>query len=80
MPIASRGTSGLPVPLHLGHSRVLIKLGAAFDVVGERKQLDFRVDNNAKWMEEDIEIKLRNRKIGKSIPLRARASARTAAA
>ena len=41
---------------------MLIKLGSAFDVVGERKQLDFRIDNNARWMEEDIEIKLRNRK------------------
>nr|MBA2689736.1 DUF4139 domain-containing protein [Burkholderiales bacterium] len=50
----------------IGHTAkdesVLIKLGAAFDVVGERKQMDFRVDTNAKWMEEDIEIKLRNRK------------------
>ena len=50
----------------IGHTAkdesVLIKLGSAFDVVGERKQLDFRIDNNAKWMEEDIEIKLRNRK------------------
>ncbi|MBL8519144.1 MAG: DUF4139 domain-containing protein [Betaproteobacteria bacterium] len=41
---------------------VQIKLGSAFDVVGERKQLDFRVDTSAKWMEEDIEIKLRNQK------------------
>ena len=50
----------------IGHTArdesVLIKLGSAFDVVGERKQLDFRIDNNARWMEEDIEIKLRNRK------------------
>ncbi len=41
---------------------VRIKLGSAFDVVGERKQLSFRVNNAAKWMEEDIEIKVRNRK------------------
>ncbi|HVK55871.1 MAG TPA: hypothetical protein VM532_12685 [Burkholderiales bacterium] len=41
---------------------VLIKLGSAFDVVGERKQVNFRIDTSAKWMEEDIEIKLRNRK------------------
>jgi len=41
---------------------VLIKLGSAFDVVGERRQVNFRVDNLAKWMEEDIEVKLRNRK------------------
>ena len=41
---------------------VLAKLGSAFDLVGERKQLDFRVDYAAHWIEEDIEIKLRNRK------------------
>ncbi len=39
---------------------IQIKLGSAFDVVGERRQVDFRVDNNAKWMEEDLEIKIRN--------------------
>jgi hypothetical protein len=42
--------------------KVLIKLGSAFDVVGERRQVDFRVDSNAKWMEEDIEVKVRNQK------------------
>jgi hypothetical protein len=41
---------------------VQIKLGSAFDVVGERKQLDFRVDTSAKWIEEDIEVKVRNQK------------------
>jgi hypothetical protein len=42
--------------------KVLIKLGSAFDVVGERRQVDFRVDSNAKWIEEDIEVKVRNQK------------------
>jgi len=41
---------------------VQVKLGSAFDVVGERKQLDFRVDTSAKWMEEDIEVRVRNQK------------------
>jgi hypothetical protein len=41
---------------------IQVKLGSAFDVVGERRQVDFRVDNNAKWMEEDIEVKIRNQK------------------
>ncbi len=41
---------------------VLIKMGSAFDVVGERRQVDFKVDSNRKWMEETIEIKLRNHK------------------
>lgn len=44
------------------NEKVLLKLGSAFDVVGERRQADFRVDTNGKWMEEDIEIKIRNQK------------------
>jgi hypothetical protein len=39
-----------------------IKLGSAFDVVGERKQTDYRIDTNAKWIEEEIEIRVRNQK------------------
>ena len=42
--------------------KVLIKMGSAFDVVGERKQIDFKVDTTRKWMDEHIEIKLRNHK------------------
>jgi hypothetical protein len=41
---------------------VEIKLGSAFDVVGERRQLDYRVDEKARWLEEDIEVKIRNQK------------------
>ncbi|MBL8517898.1 MAG: DUF4139 domain-containing protein [Betaproteobacteria bacterium] len=41
---------------------IQIKLGSAFDVVGERRQVDFRVDSSAKWLEEDIEVKVRNQK------------------
>lgn len=39
-----------------------VKLGSAFDVVGERRQVSFSVDTNARWMEEEIEVKLRNHK------------------
>jgi hypothetical protein len=39
-----------------------VKLGSAFDVVGERRQVSFAVDTTAKWMEEEIEVKLRNHK------------------
>jgi len=42
--------------------QVRIKLGSAFDVVGERRQVDFAVDSKARWMEEEIEVKLRNHK------------------
>jgi hypothetical protein len=41
---------------------VRVKLGSAFDVVGERRQVNFAVDSTAKWMEEEIEVKLRNHK------------------
>lgn len=41
---------------------IKIKLGSAFDVVGERRQADFKFDSTAKTMEEEIEIKLRNQK------------------
>jgi hypothetical protein len=44
------------------NEQLLIKLGSAFDVVGERRQLDFRLDTERKTLSEDIEIKLRNRK------------------
>ena len=46
---------------------VQIKLGSAFDVVGERRQVDFRVDTSAKWIEEDIEVKVRNQKLDEPV-------------
>ena len=42
--------------------QVRVKLGSAFDVVGERRQVNFAVDATAKWLEEEFEIKLRNHK------------------
>jgi len=44
------------------NEEVLIKLGSAFDVVGERIQTDFKVDTRRNWMQEAVEIRLRNRK------------------
>ncbi len=41
---------------------VRVKLGSAFDVVGERRQVDFAVDSKGRWMEEEIEAKVRNHK------------------
>jgi hypothetical protein len=41
---------------------VRVKLGSAFDVVGERRPVDFAVDNKSRWMEEEIEAKVRNHK------------------
>ena len=39
-----------------------IKLGNAFDVVGERKQTSFKIDTSAKTIDESFEISVRNRK------------------
>lgn len=39
---------------------IMIKLGNAFDVVGERRQVNFERGN--RWIVETIEVKLRNRK------------------
>ena len=44
------------------NEQVRIKLGSAFDVVGERKQLDFKIDTGRKTMTEEIEVRLRNQK------------------
>jgi hypothetical protein len=42
--------------------RVQIRLGSAFDVVGERKQLAFHIDTSRRTMSEEIEVRLRNHK------------------
>jgi hypothetical protein len=44
------------------NEKVTLKLGSAFDVVGERRQMDFTVDTNRRTMREDIEVRLRNQK------------------
>ena len=48
---------------HLPKNELLkLDMGNAFDLVGERKRMDFTVDTTAKKMTESFEIKLRNRK------------------
>ncbi|HMB95802.1 MAG TPA: DUF4139 domain-containing protein, partial [Tepidisphaeraceae bacterium] len=42
--------------------QVMIKLGSAFDIVGERKQTDFQANYDQHVITESIEIKLRNHK------------------
>jgi len=42
------------------NEEVMIKLGNAFDVVGERRQVSFKRGSN--WMIETIEVKVRNQK------------------
>ena len=41
---------------------VRVTTGNSFDLVGERKQTNFKVDTSEKWLDETFEIKLRNRK------------------
>lgn len=44
--------------------------GNSFDLVGERKQTNFKVDTGDKWMDESFEIKLRNRKKDAPVEIR----------
>jgi hypothetical protein len=41
---------------------VLLRLGSAFDVVGERRQVNFEIDTGSERMQETIEVTLRNHK------------------
>jgi hypothetical protein len=41
---------------------VMIRLGSAFDIVGERTQTDFQIDYNAHQLVESFQIKVRNHK------------------
>jgi hypothetical protein len=49
---------------------VRVTTGDAFDLVGERKQTNFRVDTSEKWIDESFEIKLRNRKKDAPVEIR----------
>jgi len=56
---------------HLPKNELLkLDMGNAFDLVGERKRMDFTVDSTGKRMTESFEIKLRNRK---DVPVEIRA-------
>jgi len=48
---------------HTARDEVIrLAMGNAFDIVGERKRTNFKVDSRGHWMEESFEIKLRNHK------------------
>jgi hypothetical protein len=49
---------------------IRVTTGNAFDLVGGRRQTNFRVDTGDKWMDESFEIKLRNRKKDKPVEIR----------
>ncbi len=42
--------------------KLSLRIGNAFDVVGERKQTNFQIETSRKYMMETIEIKVRNHK------------------
>ncbi len=50
----------------IGHTpnneTIRIYTGNAFDIVGERRRVDFRTDSSQRWANESFEIKLRNHK------------------
>jgi hypothetical protein len=41
---------------------IRVYTGNAFDVTGERKRTNYRVDSNQRWMDETFEIRIRNHK------------------
>jgi len=41
---------------------IRVYTGNSFDIVGERKRTNYRVDSNAHWMDETFEIRIRNHK------------------
>jgi hypothetical protein len=53
---------------------VSVKLGSSFDVVGERRQTDFHIDTSGKTMDEEIEVKVRNRKETETVSVDVRES------
>ena len=58
-----REFTGESVMDHLPKNELLkLEMGHAFDLVGERKRIDFKVDTSAQRMTETFEITLRNRK------------------
>ena len=49
---------------------IQVHLGNAFDLVGERRRLDYKLDTSRKWLDESFEIKLRNHKEDESVEIR----------
>jgi hypothetical protein len=49
---------------------IRVTTGDSFDLVGERKQTNFRVDTADKWIDETFEIKLRNHKKDAPVEIR----------
>ena len=49
---------------------VRVYTGNAFDLVGERRRVDYKINTNHNWLDESFEIKVRNRKEDGSVEVR----------
>lgn len=49
---------------------VRVYTGNAFDLVGERRRMDYKIDTSQHWLDESFEIKVRNRKEDGSVEVR----------
>jgi hypothetical protein len=49
---------------------IRVYTGDAFDIVGERRRTDYRIDANRNWLDETFEIKLRNHKEKDAVEIR----------
>lgn len=49
---------------------VRVYTGNAFDIVGERRRVDYQIDTSRKWCDESFEIKLRNHKKNDAVEIR----------
>jgi hypothetical protein len=49
---------------------IRVYTGDAFDIVGERRRTDYRIDTNRNWLDETFEIKLRNHKEKDAVEIR----------
>ena len=49
---------------------IRVTTGNSFDLVGERKQTNFHLDSDNKWLDETFQIKLRNRKKDQAVTIR----------
>jgi hypothetical protein len=53
---------------------IRIYTGNAFDLVGERRRTDYRIDTSRRWLRESFELRLRNRKENEAVIIHARES------
>jgi len=50
--------------------KVRVYTGNAFDLVGERKRADYKIDTSRDWLDESFEIKVRNHKEKDTVEIR----------